>query len=90
MKLYMDVGGTTICTELHTYDTIVHETFVCHDHKLYNLRGGIVSANPYLVEMVTEQIQAYALSEAAKRVTVVQTHLKDAPLEGAKYLEELL
>ncbi len=54
------------------------------------LGGGIVSANPYLVEMVTEQIQAYALPEAAKRVTVVQTRLKDAPLEGAKYLEELL
>ena len=54
------------------------------------LGGGIVSANPYLVEIVTEQIQAYALPEAAKRVTVVQTRLKDAPLEGAKYLEELL
>jgi glucokinase len=54
------------------------------------LGGGIVSANPYLVEMVTEQIQAYALPEAAKRVTVIQTRLEDAPLEGAKYLEELL
>ena len=54
------------------------------------LGGGIVSANPYLVEMVTEQIQAYALPESAKRVTIVQTRLKDAPLEGAKYLEEFL
>jgi len=54
------------------------------------LGGGIISANPYLVEMLTEQIETYALPEAAKRVTIVQTHLKDAPLEGAKYLEEPL
>lgn len=51
------------------------------------LGGGIVSANPYLLEMITEQIMAYALPEAVKRLTVVQTRLKDAPLEGAKYLE---
>ena len=54
------------------------------------LGGGIISANSYLVEKITEQIQAYALPVAAKRVTVVQTRLKDAPLEGAKYLEKLL
>jgi glucokinase len=54
------------------------------------LGGGIVSANPYLVNIITEHIQAYALPEAAKRVNIVQTRLKDAPLEGAKYLEELL
>ncbi len=54
------------------------------------LGGGIVSANPYLLEMIAEQITDYALPEAAKRVTVVQTRLKDAPLEGAKYLEEIL
>lgn len=54
------------------------------------LGGGIVSANPYLLEMLREQIQAYALPEAAKRVSIVQTRLKDAPLEGAKYLEERL
>ncbi len=54
------------------------------------LGGGIISANPYLVELVNEQIKTYALPEAAKRVSIVQTRLKDAPLEGAKYLEELL
>jgi glucokinase len=53
------------------------------------LGGGIVSSNPYLVEMVTEQIQGYALPEAAKRLSIVQTRLKDAPLEGTKYLEEV-
>ena len=54
------------------------------------LGGGIISANPYLLEMLREQIQDYALPEAAKRVSIVQTRLKDAPLEGAKYLEERL
>lgn len=52
--------------------------------------GGIVSANPYLLEMLREQIPAYALREAAKRVSMVQICLKDAPLERAKYLEERL
>ncbi len=54
------------------------------------LGGGIISANPYLVEMLTEQMRTYALPEAVKRVAVVKTRLKDAPLEGAKYLEERL
>jgi hypothetical protein len=31
MKLYMDVGGTTIRCELHTYDSIVRETFVSRE-----------------------------------------------------------
>jgi glucokinase len=52
------------------------------------LGGGIVSANPDLVEMIAGQIESYALPEAAKKLTVIQTRLKDAPLEGAKYLEE--
>ena len=54
------------------------------------LGGGIISANTYLLEMLREQIGAYALPEAAKRVSIVQTRLEDAPLEGAKYLEERL
>ena len=54
------------------------------------LGGGIISANPYLLEMVREHILDYALPETAKRVKIVQTRLKDAPLEGAKYLEERL
>jgi len=54
------------------------------------LGGGIISANPYLLKMLSEEIHIYAMPEAAKRVTIVQTRLKDAPLEGAKYLEERL
>jgi len=54
------------------------------------LGGGIISANPYLTKMLREQIRDYALPEAAKRVSIVQTRLEDAPLEGAKYLEERL
>ncbi len=54
------------------------------------LGGGIISANPYMVDRISEQLKRYALPEAAKRVTVIQTRLEDAPLEGAKYLEELL
>ena len=49
---------------------------------------GIIFTDPNLIEMAIEQIQAYALPEAVKSVAVLQTRLDNAPLEGAKYLEE--
>ncbi len=50
------------------------------------LGGGIVEANPYLVDLVKSKIKNFALKEALEKCEIKKTKLKDAPLKGALML----
>lgn len=50
--------------------------------------GGIMQQNPYLLEMLKTGIGAFALKPSLERVRIEMSRLKNAPLQGAKLLEE--
>ena len=52
------------------------------------LGGGIIQENPYLVPWIREEIAAMALSSSLKGLTIVQTKLQNAAMDGAKLLEK--
>ena len=52
------------------------------------LGGGVIEANPSLVDMLRARLSDYALSPSMHGVKIVQSTLENAPLEGAKLLEE--
>ncbi|QOY51798.1 ROK family protein [Candidatus Sulfurimonas baltica] len=52
------------------------------------LGGGIVSANPYLLEMITENIDKHALPQALKDIEICTSNIDGAPLQGALLLKD--
>ncbi len=50
------------------------------------LGGGVIEKNSFLVEYIKQNIDRYAYNPNLKDLEIVQTKLKDAPLEGAKLL----
>lgn len=52
------------------------------------LGGGIVRQNPYLEEFLRERLEEWALPQALRRLRIETSRLENAPLEGAKLLEE--
>lgn len=63
-------------------------TITLFNPALLVLGGGIIEANPYLVEMIKEQIKECALPQSLNELKIVQSELKDAPLAGALLLKE--
>lgn len=51
------------------------------------LGGGIVEQNPYLVSLVRENLKEYALKPSLKTLQIEKSVLENAPLSGAKLLE---
>ena len=51
------------------------------------LGGGIVEQNPYLVPFVRENLKDYALNPSLKTLQIERSVLDNAPLAGAKLLE---
>ena len=52
------------------------------------LGGGIMLSNTYLKEIITRNIDKYALSEALKDVKICISTIDDAPLQGALLLKD--
>lgn len=52
------------------------------------LGGGVIHKNPYLVDMVNEHVDKYALSIARRQTRIILSELEDAPLKGAEILVE--
>ncbi len=50
------------------------------------LGGGVIEKNSFLIDYIVENIDRYAYNPNLKDLKIVQTKLKDAPLEGAKLL----
>lgn len=55
--------------------------------ELLVLGGGIVEQNPYLVSLVRENLKEYALKPSLKTLQIEKSVLENAPLSGAKLLE---
>jgi glucokinase len=53
------------------------------------LGGGIVRENPYLVRLVKENIEKFALQGAVEGLRIVMSRLDNGSLEGAKLLEKM-
>lgn len=56
--------------------------------KLLVLGGGIIQANPYLIDHIREKIVHYALAPSLEHLRIEMSVLENAPLEGAKLLED--
>lgn len=52
------------------------------------LGGGVIVQNPYLVTLLREKLKEYALSPALLGLRIEMSVLENAPLEGAKLLED--
>lgn len=53
------------------------------------LGGGIVEQNPYLVSFIRENLNDYALNPSLKTLQIEMSVLANAPLSGAKLLENV-
>lgn len=53
------------------------------------LGGGIIRKNPYLVRMVKEKIEQFALQGSVDGLRIVASRLENGSLEGAKLLEKM-
>jgi glucokinase len=51
------------------------------------LGGGIVEQNPYLVSLIRENLKEYALKPSLNTLRIEKSVLENAPLSGAKLLE---
>ena len=56
--------------------------------KILVLGGGVVAANPWLIDMLKTRIADYALAASLEGARIEISHLSDASLEGAKILLE--
>ena len=54
--------------------------------KILILGGGIVNANPYILDIIKNELQKYALKESLKGLEIVISDIKNASLQGAKLL----
>jgi len=52
------------------------------------LGGGVIDQNPYLVTLLREKLKEYALTPALEGVRIEMSVLENAPLAGAKLLED--
>ena len=50
--------------------------------------GGIIQDNPYLVPWIRKEIATMALSSSLEGLSIVQTELQNAAMDGAKLLEK--
>jgi glucokinase len=51
------------------------------------LGGGVIKQNPYLATLLREKLNEYALSPSLKQLRIEISALENAPLQGAKLLE---
>jgi glucokinase len=56
--------------------------------KLLVLGGGVIQQNPYLVTLLSEKLADYALEGSLRDLRIEMSALENAPLEGAKLLEQ--
>jgi len=52
------------------------------------LGGGVIEQNPYLVTLLREKLKEYALAPALEGLRIEMSVLENAPLAGAKLLED--
>lgn len=63
-------------------------TVTLYNPEILVLGGGIIEANPYLVDVVMLRLQEFALSQGLDELKIVQSELNNAPLVGALLLKE--
>lgn len=56
--------------------------------KVLVLGGGVIQNSPFLIESIVEKIANYALGASMVELEIVQTNIKDAPLQGAYLLKD--
>lgn len=56
--------------------------------KVLVLGGGVIQNSPFLYKIIVEKIANYALGASLVELKIVQTNIKDAPLQGAYLLKD--
>jgi len=56
--------------------------------KVLVLGGGVIENNPFLYEIILQNIPLYALGVSLEGLKIVQTTIEDAPLKGAYLLKD--
>jgi len=54
--------------------------------KVLILGGGVIRANPYLLDVIRENIKNYAFLQSCEDLNIIISKLKNSSLEGAKLL----
>ena len=63
-------------------------TISLYNPEILVLGGGIIDANPYLVDGVMSRLQEFALPQALSELKIVQSELNNAPIVGASLLKD--
>jgi len=63
-------------------------TITLYNPEILVLGGGIIEANPYLVDLVKRRLQEFALPQALSELKIVQSELSNAPMVGALLLKD--
>lgn len=72
-------------------DALVHAvgvTITLFNPEVLVLGGGIVKSNPYLKDIITKNVNSYALPQALNSLTLEITSLENAALKGALLLKD--
>ncbi len=67
----------------------VGSTITLFNPEILVLGGGIMEANPYLIDMLLSNIGDFALKPSLKDCKIVKSELKNAPLIGASLLKDI-
>ena len=67
----------------------VGSTITLFNPEILVLGGGIIEANPYLLDMILSNIDDFALKPSLKDCKIVKSELKNAPLIGASLLKDI-
>jgi len=64
-------------------------TITLFNPEILVLGGGIIEANPYLLDKIVSNIEPYTLKPSLKSCKIIKSRLKDAPLIGASLLKDI-
>jgi len=64
-------------------------TITLFNPEILVLGGGIVEANPRLIDKIVSNIEPYTLKPSLKECKIVKSQLRDAPLIGASLLKDI-
>lgn len=81
-KLPKDIYKNFLEALLYSASTLV----TLFNPKVLVLGGGVIENNSFLIKYIKDEISKYAFNPSLKELNIVQTKLKNAPLDGCRLL----
>ena len=87
--LKLEKDGKNIAHEFEiALSSAIGTVITLYNPQILVLGGGVIDANPYLLDIIKSKIKSYTLKPTLKDTKIIISSLKDAPLIGAKLLKD--